>query len=280
MEELMRLDDINMIFTKKIGFMSKNKTFQALKNVNLTINKGEIIAVVGESGSGKTTIGRIITGLIKPTSGELYYEGKKFTGMINKKVHNSNIQFIQQDSYAALNPVKTIYQSLYAPIKTYNKRMTKAEIDEKIVDLMGLIGLIPVDRFLDKFPHQLSGGQRQRVLMARAISLNPKIIVADEPVSMIDVSLRLSILNLMNTLNKKMGVTFIYITHDLATARFIAQEGRIVVMYKGEVVETGNIESILKNPQHNYTKALIRAVPIPDPTLNTFDDIEIEGESY
>lgn len=278
MENLLRLENINMIFKKKQGVLKKDKHIHVLKNVNLTIHKGEIVALVGESGCGKTTLGRIITGLIKPTSGKIYLEDKEVSGLLSKKISSYHaVQFIQQDSYAALNPVRTIYQSLYAPLRTKYKLWTPKQIDEKIEYLMNLIGLIPSEQFLTKYPHQLSGGQRQRVLMARAVSLEPKLIVADEPVSMIDVSLRLSLLKLMQKLNKELNLSFVYITHDLSTARYIAQNGRMAVMYLGEIVEMGMIESILKNPRHPYTQALIQAVPVPNPLYNKNDELPLKS---
>lgn len=278
MQDLMRLKDVNMSFTKGGTFFGKEKKMHVLKDVNFAIGKGEIVAVVGESGCGKTTLGKIITGLYKPTKGSIEFEGKDASGFLSKKIQSYNsVQFIQQDSYAALNPIRTIYQSLYAPIKTHNRKYTKEQIDAEIDKLMTLIGLQPAAQFLSKYPHQLSGGQRQRILMARAVSLEPKLIVADEPVSMIDVSLRLSLLNLMGKLNRELGLSFVYITHDLSTARYIAANGRIVVMYLGEIVETGDIDELLSNPKHPYTRSLIKAVPMPDPDYNTDEDLPLKS---
>ena len=233
---LMQLKGINMVF-RKPGALLADRNIHVLKDVDLEIGEREIVALVGESGCGKTTLGKIITGLYRPTSGEVYFEGERVSGVFDKKISSYNqVQFIQQDSYAALNPVRTIYQSLYAPIKTHNRKWSRARIDERIEELMGLIGLLPSSQFLTKYPHQLSGGQRQRILMARAISLEPKLIVADEPVSMIDVSLRLSLLNLMKELNEKLDMSFVYISHDLSTTRYIAHSGRVAVMYLGQIV--------------------------------------------
>ena len=187
------------------------------------------------------------------------------------------MQFIQQDSYAALNPVRTIYQSLYAPIRMHNPKWSKKQIDTKIDELMTLIGLQPAAQFLSKYPHQLSGGQRQRILMARAISLDPKLIVADEPVSMIDVSLRLSLLNLMSELNERLGIAFVYITHDLSTARYIARRGRLAVMYLGEIMEEGAMDVVLSHPRHPYTRALLKAVPVPDPDARSDEKLPLKS---
>ncbi len=274
---LMRLENINMVF-KKPGSLFTDRNIHVLKDVSLDISEGEIVALVGESGCGKTTLGKIITGLYRPTSGDVYFEGERVSGTFDKKLSSYNqVQFIQQDSYAALNPVRTIYQSLYAPIKTHNRKWSKKQIDGRIEELMGLIGLQPSAQFLTKYPHQLSGGQRQRILMARAISLEPKLIVADEPVSMIDVSLRLSLLNLMKELNEKLNMSFVYISHDLSTTRYIARNGRVAVMYLGEIVEVGNIGDVIAKPRHPYTRALIQAVPIPDPEYKGNDELPLRS---
>ena len=195
------------------------------------VDRGEIITIVGESGCGKTTLGKVITGLLKPTSGKLIYNGINVYSCMpwDYKKYRSAVQFVQQDSYAALNPARTIYQSLYAPLrKLYGYRR---DLPEKVNELMRMVELTPPEQFLKKYPHQLSGGQRQRVLLARALSMNPDLIVADEPISMIDVSLRFSMLNLFARLNKERGITIIYITHDLSTARCVAANGRMYVMY-------------------------------------------------
>lgn len=268
-KELLRLKNIHMYFEKSSGLFGKKKQAHVLNGINLELNYGEILAIVGESGCGKTTIGKIITGLLHPNKGEVIFEGEEVYKAFRTGDQNfrKSVQFIQQDSYAALNPVKTIYQSLAAPLHATLKTNNHQVITEKVKGLLENVGLIPAEQFMYKFPHQLSGGQRQRVLMSRALTQNPKIIVADEPVSMIDVSLRLSILNLMTELNQEHQISFIYITHDLGTARYIANNGRIAVMYLGEIVETGKVNDIIDHPKHPYTQALLSAVPIPDPVL-------------
>lgn len=274
---LMSLRNINMVF-KKPGSLLQDRYFHVLKDISLDIYEGEIFAIVGESGCGKTTLGKIITGLYKPTSGEILVEGENVNKVFGKKISSFDlVQFIQQDSYAALNPVRTIYQSLYAPIKTKYRKWSKEKINKRIDELMTMIGLQPSEQFLSKYPHQLSGGQRQRILMARAISLDPKLIVADEPVSMIDVSLRLSLLNLMKDLNQKLNISFVYISHDLSTTRYIAQSGRVAVMYLGEIMEIGNIGDVISYPRHPYTRALIQAVPLPDPEYIGNDDLPLKS---
>lgn len=282
MKKILELKNINMVFSKQMSVFKKESFSHVLKDINFDINEGEIMAVVGESGCGKTTLGKIITGLLVPTSGEMLYDGKNMNSIISvgKEFddYRRYVQFVQQDSYAALNPTRTIEQSLYAPIKTHYKNYTKTQIKDRINELLELVGLVPQDQFLNKYPHQLSGGQRQRILMARALSLNPKLIVADEPVSMIDVSLRLMILKLMNDLNKKLNVVFVYITHDLATAKYIAHDNRMLVMYLGEIMEIGDSNEIISNPRHPYTQALIAAVPSPNPNINS-KDVEIPIKS-
>lgn len=274
MSELMRLEKVNMVFRKSGGIFHRDKTIHVLKDIDLSVREGEILAIVGESGCGKTTIGKMITGLYRPVSGSIEFHEEESD---HKQLSYRRAQFIQQDSYAALNPVRTIYQSLYAPIQTHHRSWRKKQIDEKIGELMALIGLQPAEQFLSKYPHQLSGGQRQRILMARAISLEPKLVVADEPVSMIDVSLRLSLLNLMSELNRKLNLSFVYITHDLSTARYIARNGRIAVMYLGEIVEEGRLEDVLKNPRHPYTRALLKAVPVPNPDIRSEEELPLKS---
>ena len=266
---MLELKHVGMSFDVKGRLFKSEKKAVVIKDFNLTIGDNEIIAVVGESGCGKTTIGKIITGLLKPTSGELFFDGVNIRQEANKNKSNyrRNVQFIQQDSYAALNPVKTIYQSLCAALETHDSTISKEKTNSRIEELMSYVGLIPTSQYLFKYPHQLSGGQRQRVLMARALAMEPKLIVADEPVSMIDVSLRISILNLISKLNRELNIAFVYITHDLATAKYIAQNGRICVMYLGDIVEVGSVNDVLFSPKHPYTQALITAIPIPDPEL-------------
>lgn len=277
---MLELQHIGMHFDVKGKLFNREKKAVVIKDFSLSIGDNEIIAVVGESGCGKTTIGKIITGLLKPTSGELYFDGVNIRHEAKKAKSNyrRNVQFIQQDSYAALNPVKTIYQSLCAALETHDAHITRERINQRIEELMGYVGLTPTNQYLFKYPHQLSGGQRQRVLMARALAMEPRLIVADEPVSMIDVSLRISILNLISKLNRELNIAFVYITHDLATAKYIAQNGRICVMYLGDIVELGPVNEILFHPKHPYTQALITAIPIPDPELAAgHKDIPVRG---
>lgn len=263
----MELRNVTVEFTQKEGYRSK--PLRVLDDVSLEIPAGGIVALVGESGCGKTTLGKVVTGLLKPTSGSVWFESHDIWNLSKADYHKyrHSVQLVQQDSYAALNPYRTILRALGDPLLELKLvRGTRAARD-RVCELLNIVELTPPEQFLDKYPHQLSGGQRQRVLMARAISLNPRLIVADEPVSMIDVSLRLSILRMMTRLNQEFGIAFVYITHDLATARYIAQHGQLVVMYLGKVVEMGSMSDVLADPRHPYLQALLTAVPVPDPRI-------------
>lgn len=261
-DEIIRISNLDMHFS---GF--KKSKIQVLSDINLSINAGEVIAVVGESGCGKTTLGRLVANVLKPTNGEILYIGKD----INKLKKNSreyaayrkSVQLVHQDAYAALNPNKTILNSLATPVLEHKLAANGNALLDLVRDKLNEVGLTPPDQFLTKYPHQLSGGQRQRVLLARAMLFDTKLVVADEPVSMVDVSLRISILNLMDKMREKYGIAYIYITHDLATARYIAHNGRIIVMYLGDIVEINSIEKALKDPKHPYFYALL--VSSPDP---------------
>jgi oligopeptide/dipeptide ABC transporter ATP-binding protein len=266
---LMELKNVDMYFYKKSGLFTRPTGIGAAVGINMRINAGEITALVGESGGGKTTIGNILTGLLKPTAGEVLFQGKNIYKMNRKEFqeYRYGVQLVQQDSYAALNPVRTIEHSLTAPILSRRIARNHREAVEKAKEALLRVELSPPEMFLEKYPHQLSGGQRQRILMARAILMNPRVIVADEPVSMIDVSLRIAILNLMGRLNRELNIAFLYITHDLATARYIAQNGNITVLYLGKIVESGKASLVLEQPVHPYLQALLTAVPIPDPDI-------------
>lgn len=262
---LIELKNVSMYFTNE---RNRKERVGALVGVNLKIEPGEIVAVVGESGCGKTTMGKVIVDVHQPTEGQVLYKGKDIRKLTKAEYrdYRLGVQMIHQDSYAALNPNRTIFQSLSLPLLQHKIAKNKNEAWEQLSELFADVGLTPAELFLTKYPHQLSGGQRQRILLARALSVKPSLIVADEPVSMVDVSLRISLLDLMARANEKYKVSFVYITHDLGTARYIAHTGRIVVMYLGKMVETNGIQEALDQPLHPYFHALVAAVPEADPT--------------
>lgn len=268
-EPLVELKDLSVTFGGG-GVLRKRRGVEAVVNVNIQLAEGEVLALVGESGCGKTTLGRVVAGLQKPSSGQMLYRGRDIWSLDRRtwRDYRLGVQIVHQDSFAALNPVRTILHSLTAPLRRHGLAKNGAEARQKAAELLTIMGLTPPEMFLDdKYPHQLSGGQRQRVVLARAMAVHPKVIVADEPVSMVDVSLRLDILNLMASLNREFNIAFIYITHDLATARYFAQNGRIAVMYLGQIVEVGPLGKVLENPRHPYLQALLTAVPVPDPII-------------
>lgn len=260
---LMNIQNTSMVFKSR----GKNKgTICAVSDINLDIKEGEIIALVGESGCGKTTLGKMIAGVHKPTNGKILYKGKDIYSLsaAEFKDYRLGVQMVHQDSYAALNPNKTIYQSLSLPLFQHKIAKNDNEAIKILSNLFNEVGLNPPEQFLEKYPHQLSGGQRQRTLLARALSVKPRLIVADEPVSMVDVSMRIALLDLMSRMNDKYKISFVYITHDLGTARYIAANGRIIVMYLGKIIEMNGIIDALHLPMHPYFKALVAAVPEAD----------------
>lgn len=259
---LVELKDIYMFFP-----VGKGKTMQAGYNVSLQIKSGDMIAVVGESGCGKSTVGRISLGIQEPTRGEVLFQGRDIWSPDFRWTEELrfSVQIVHQDSFASLNPVRTIFQTLSAPLYHYKIVRTHIEAREKVTELLRSVDLTPEEFFIEKYPFQLSGGQRQRVSIARTTILKPRMIVADEPVSAVDASMRLSLLDLMKQLNREHDIAFLYITHDLATARYFAPQGRIIVMYLGRIVESGIIDDSVKNPAHPYLQALLTAIPPSDP---------------
>ncbi len=231
----------------------------ALRQLDLALQAGEIVTVVGESGCGKSTLGRAVLGLLKPAEGQVLYQDRDLfaPGFQMSDALRLSVQVVHQDSYASLNPVRTVGQQLAAPLKRH-------KLPGEVHQILEQVGLTPPEYFAAKLPFQLSGGQRQRVSLARAAALRPKLIVADEPVSGVDATLRLAILDLMRRLNGE-GIAFLYITHDLATARYLGRGGRMLVMYLGQVIETGPVEKLLDNPLHPYLQALLAALPPLDP---------------
>jgi peptide/nickel transport system ATP-binding protein len=269
---LVKVDQLKMFFPVGDGFFSKSRSFiHAVDDVSFEVPVGQSLALVGESGCGKTTTGKLLTRLYHPTSGQILLLGPNrqmvdLAGMKGKqlKEFRQRVQMIFQDPYESLNPHMTIYDIIAEPLVVQNYG-SLVDRQDKVVIGLEQVGLTPATSFMFRYPHELSGGQRQRVAIARALVVNPSFVVADEPTSMLDVSIRAGVMNLMMTLAQKLEVSYLYITHDLAVARYTSQE--IAVMYMGKVVERGRSEEVLQAPLHPYTQALISAVPVPDPTL-------------
>jgi peptide/nickel transport system ATP-binding protein len=270
MEEVgMRIDDLTKYFEIGRGlriFGGKSTYVKAVDHVTFNVRKREIMALVGESGCGKTTIGFLIVRLEDPTSGHIMFEKTDIATLKKKelKKFRMNVQMIFQDPYSSLNPRLTVMQTVAEPLINHKMVVTADEARENVSMALEDVGLVPVNEFIERFPHELSGGERQRVAIARALVVRPKFIVADEPVSMLDVSIRAGVMRLMLDLREKYDIPFLFITHDIASARFMAD--RIAVMYLGKIVELAESEEVISNPRHPYTKALLRAVPIGDPT--------------
>ena len=245
---------------------------KAVDDVSLDIRKGEVLGLVGESGSGKTTLGRTLLGLVEATEGSIEFDGREITRMSERELRalRREVQVVFQDPHASLNPAMTIEQSVAHPLQIHalgNARERRL----RVAETLETVGLAPAEQFMDKYPSDLSGGQKQRAVIARALILNPVLLVADEPVSMLDMSVRAKILELMLDLKRDFDLTYLYITHDLATAKFFCD--RIAILYLGRIVEIGPAEAIYESPKHPYTQALLRAIPEPDPLRSVPRDL-------
>src|SRR4051794_22884830 len=257
--------------TNLIG--TTNSRVHAVDDVTFALRPGTITALVGESGSGKSTVARLLARLYDPTEGRVLFDGKDVTGERRPRDvrrYRSQVQMIFQDPFDSLNPVKTIRHHLARPLKIHD-RVPRNRVDARIRELLETVGLVPAERYLEKFPHELSGGQRQRVAIARALAAEPTVLVADEPTSMLDVSIRVGILNLMLELKEREHLAFLYVTHDLASARYVADT--VLVMYAGQIVEQGPAERVLQSPLHPYTQLLLASVP--DPAAGARERIEV-----
>ena len=244
-------------------FSSKSSIVKAVDDVTFSIKKGEVFVLAGESGSGKSTIAKLILKSIQSDSGKIIFENQEIDNQKkNVEKIRMNCQMIHQDPYDSINPRMRIGNIVSEPLEIHNIG-NKEERMKRVIEVLQEVKLEPAEEIIKKYPHMLSGGQRQRIVLARALALKPKIILADEPVSMLDVSIRAEMLELMKELQKKYNISFIYITHDLATAKYFGQ--RIGILYLGKIVETGPINQVLENPKHPYTQALIDAISEPDP---------------
>ena len=269
--EIFRVEHLKKYFTTPKG------TLHAVDDVNFSIRTGETLGVVGESGCGKSTMGRAILRLHEPTSGKVYFEGRDILGCNKKQLKDlrKDMQIIFQDPFASLNPRMTVSEAIIEPLLVQGiyKASERAAITQRVEKIMNLVGL--AKRLVNTYPHELDGGRRQRIGIARALAVNPKFIVCDEPVSALDVSIQAQILNLMQDLQEELNLTYMFITHDLSVVRHFSND--IVVMYLGQMVESAPAKALFKNPMHPYTKALLSAIPVPDPDFK-MERIPLKGE--
>lgn len=278
---ILRVENLKKYFPVRRGFLSmlfyKERLFvKAVDGISFNVREGEIFCLAGESGCGKTTTARLILRLIPPTSGRIYYKGIDIVSLNKKELRKirQEMQMIFQDPYQSLNPRNRVFDIVNEPLEINRRDLSFKEKQNLVFKALEDVRLLP-EEYANKFPHELSGGERQRVAIARALVLNPRLIVADEPVSMLDASIRVGVLNLLLELRRRYNLTMIYITHDLAQVRYIGDD--IAVMYLGKIVELGSVDDVMDNPAHPYTQALLSNVPIPDPTVKR-RKIMIKGE--
>lgn len=282
-QPLLRVENLSKLYPVSKGFLRAPTDFiHAVDGVSFEIQLGESLGLVGESGCGKSTTGRILVKLTGASGGQVLMSDKTQTEDLidianipkdQMKRFRRRVQMIFQDPYESMNPRRTVFDTVAEPLTVQNIG-SLIEREKRVAEMLGLVGLSPPETFLFRYPHELSGGQRQRVAVARALVLDPSFVVADEPTSMLDVSIRISIMDLMLKLADEFDVSYLYITHDLAVARYMCD--RIAVMYLGKIVEIGDTEEILGNPQHPYTQALLSAVPVPDPSYQR-TEVNIKG---
>jgi peptide/nickel transport system ATP-binding protein len=275
---LLEVRELRTTFALRGSFLDRLRgheagAVKALDGVDFDLRKGEVLGVVGESGSGKTTLGRTLLGLVPASGGSIKLEGNEITGLSEKQLRplRRRLQIVFQDPHASLNPAMTIGAAVADPLRFHDLVKDAAGLRTRAASALERVGLAPAEQFLDKYPSDLSGGQKQRAVLARAIILNPDVLVADEPVSMLDMSVRAKILELMLALKSEFDLTYVYITHDLATAKFFCD--RIAIMYLGRIVEIGPAAEIYANPKHPYTVALLRTIPEPDPRRSVPRDL-------
>lgn len=275
---LIEVRDLEVHFGLRGGALSRllgrsAGVVRAVDGVNLSLRRGEVLGLVGESGSGKTTLGRAFLGLVSPTAGTITYGSANLAELGQRQLRKvrHNLQMVFQDPHAALNPSMDLETAIGHPLIIHGIAANRAAARPKVVAALERVGLVPTEQFLTKYPSDLSGGQKQRAVLARAIILGPELLVADEPISMLDMSVRAKILELMLELKRDLELTYVYITHDLATAKFFCD--RLAIMYLGRIVEIGTTEEIFSDPKHPYTKALLAAVPEPDPSQSVPRDL-------
>ena len=271
-QPLLEVKGLKEYFDINMGFF-RTKPLKAVDDVSFTINKGETLGLVGESGCGKTTVGRTILQLYKPTAGEIIYDGKPVKTKADLQKFRTKATMVFQDPYSSLNPRMTVSDIVGEPLDVHHLYSSKKEREERILQLLGYVGLN--SEHASRYAHEFSGGQRQRIGVARALALDPKLVVCDEPVSALDVSIQAQILNLMRELQRKYQLTYIFISHNLSVVKHICD--RIAVMYLGNIVEIAPKKELFDNPLHPYTKALRGAIPIPDPDIPAMQDM-LEGD--
>lgn len=269
-ENILEVRDLCKYFKTPKGML------HAVDHVSFNIEKGKTLGIVGESGCGKSTLGRTILKLLEPTSGQIFFEGKEITNLKPKQMlpYRKHMQIIFQDPYSSIDPRKSIYQTISEPIVANRLVDGKAEVAKRVHELMDMVGL--AQRLTNSYPHELDGGRRQRVGIARALAMNPSFIVCDEPVSALDVSIQAQILNLLKELQKHLGLTYIFITHNLSVVNYFSND--IAVMYLGRMVEKATVEELFSNPIHPYTKALLSAIPLPEVGGRKRERILLKGE--
>ena len=279
-DEILCVENLKKYYSaKKRPWGPETVTARAADGVSFTVRRGEVFVIAGESGSGKSTIAKMILGSVRPDAGRILFEGDEVKyGQKSMRRIRTGCQMIHQDPYDSINPRMRVSEIIEEPLGIHDVYGSSEERKNRVMEVLGEVRLEPAAEIASKYPHMLSGGQRQRIVLARALALKPRIIIADEPVSMLDVSIRAEMLELMRELQSRYGISFVYITHDLATAKSFGQ--RIGILYKGAMVETGAIRDVLLRPRHPYTQALIDAVPEPDPeNLHRKKIIRIVGEN-